>query len=170
MPNFCRHFDSGGFFFVTVVTYQRQSVLLHTNVRNALKAALQTTHKRFPFKIHAMVLLPDHFHAIIELPDPWLPQRIGMIKRITTQQSNFQSDLKLTDNERFQRRGKLWQPRYWEHRIVSERRYQHQLMYCYTNPVKHKLVECVGDWPYSTFHRDVRLGLVPEEWGAICWY
>ncbi|MCL4410675.1 MAG: transposase [Firmicutes bacterium] len=170
MPNFCRYFDAGGYFFLTVVTYQRQPVLLNPEIRGALKMALKATNQKYPFKIHAWVLLPDHFHAIIELPDALLPQRVSMIKRLTTQGSKFQSDIRLTDNERFQRRGKLWQPRYWEHRLTSERRYRILLMYCYTNPVKHRLVECVGDWPYSTFHRDVERGVIPPEWRAISFY
>jgi hypothetical protein len=32
------------------------------------------------------------------------------------------------------------------------------------NPVKHGLVGCVRDWPYSTFQRYVELGLYPENW------
>jgi putative transposase len=36
--------------------------------------------------------------------------------------------------------------------------------YCYFNPVKHGLVEPVRDWPFSTYHRDVRPGLLEEDW------
>jgi putative transposase len=39
--------------------------------------------------------------------------------------------------------------------------------YCYFNPVKHRLVTNVEDWPYSTFHRDVTAGFVPTDWEAI---
>ena len=38
--------------------------------------------------------------------------------------------------------------------------------YVYINPVKHRLVGRVSDWPYSTFHRDVRQGLYPEDWAG----
>jgi len=31
----------------------------------------------------------------------------------------------------------------------------------YINPVKHGLVARMADWPYSTFHRYVDLGLYP---------
>jgi len=34
------------------------------------------------------------------------------------------------------------------------------------NPVKHGLVAEVRDWPYSTFHRYVRLGLYPNDWAG----
>ena len=38
--------------------------------------------------------------------------------------------------------------------------------YCTINPVKHGLVSRVRDWPHSSFHRDVRTGLLPEDWAG----
>jgi REP-associated tyrosine transposase len=35
------------------------------------------------------------------------------------------------------------------------------------NPVKHGLVTRIADWPYSTFHPDVRLGIYPSDWSGI---
>ncbi|WP_275689233.1 hypothetical protein [Nitrosomonas sp. HPC101] len=34
------------------------------------------------------------------------------------------------------------------------------------NPVKHGLVTKVSDWPYSTFHRHVRLGTYEPDWAG----
>ena len=34
------------------------------------------------------------------------------------------------------------------------------------NPVKHGLVNRVVDWPFSSFHRYVRLGWVSPDWGG----
>jgi hypothetical protein len=34
------------------------------------------------------------------------------------------------------------------------------------NPVKHGLVSRVRDWPHSSFHRDVRGGIFPEDWAG----
>jgi hypothetical protein len=36
----------------------------------------------------------------------------------------------------------------------------------YINPVKHGLVGQVQDWPHSSFHRDVRAGIFPEDWAG----
>ncbi|RUO26220.1 transposase [Aliidiomarina minuta] len=167
MPNFSRYYESGGWFFFTVVTYKRQAVLLQPQVRESLKQALKETNQRYPFKIHAFVLLPDHFHCVLEIDDPKIPQRISMIKRRTTQLSGFQSALQQTPSEKKKRRSGLWQPRYWEHHIHNEQRLYNQVMYCYFNPVKHGLVERIGLWPYSTFHRDVAAGHIPAEWAYI---
>jgi putative transposase len=32
--------------------------------------------------------------------------------------------------------------------------------------VRHALVCRVRDWPHSSFHRDVRAGLFPEDWAG----
>jgi REP-associated tyrosine transposase len=50
--------------------------------------------------------------------------------------------------------------------IRDERDYSRQVEYCYINPVKHGLVARVQDWPFSSFHRDVRAGLFPSDWAG----
>ena len=62
------------------------------------------------------------------------------------------------------RDGGVWQRRYWEHRIRDEKDYQNHVDYIHYNPVKHGLVDSVGDWPYSTFHRDLKAGVYPVGW------
>jgi putative transposase len=59
------------------------------------------------------------------------------------------------------------QSRFWEHQISDEREYQVYMDYTHFNPVKHRLVEGIVDWPYSTFHRTVRLGIYPDSWGGV---
>ena len=38
--------------------------------------------------------------------------------------------------------------------------------WCTINPVKHGLVTRVCDWPHSSFHRDVRAKLFPQDWAG----
>jgi putative transposase len=38
--------------------------------------------------------------------------------------------------------------------------------YIHFNPVKHGLVARVKDWPHSSFHRMVRLGIYPADWAG----
>ena len=60
----------------------------------------------------------------------------------------------------------LWQCRFWEHTIKDDDNLQHCVDYCYINPVKHGLVKAVVDWPYSSFHRDVKRGIYPSDWAG----
>jgi putative transposase len=68
------------------------------------------------------------------------------------------------------RRGErgIWQRRFWEHLIRDERDFQAHMDYVHINPVKHGLVGCVADWPYSTFHRLVARGVYPVDWAGGC--
>jgi putative transposase len=58
-----------------------------------------------------------------------------------------------------------WQRRFWEHLIRDDEDYRRHVEYCTINP-KHGLVSHVRDWPHSSFHRDVRTGLFPEDWAG----
>jgi putative transposase len=59
----------------------------------------------------------------------------------------------------------VWQNRFWEHTIKSERDRQNHADYIHYNPVKHGLVISPGDWPYSSFGRCVNKGWYDENWG-----
>jgi putative transposase len=60
----------------------------------------------------------------------------------------------------------IWQRRYWEHTIRDERDYAKHVDYCHINPLKHRLVAAVRDWPFSTFHRYVQAGRYPPDWAG----
>lgn len=48
----------------------------------------------------------------------------------------------------------IWQRRFWEHHLRSQRDKQAAIEYCWVNPVKHGLVAAPEDWLYSSVHRD----------------
>jgi putative transposase len=60
----------------------------------------------------------------------------------------------------------IWQRRFWEHTLRDENDLVRHVDYIHFNPVKHGHVKHVIDWPYSTFHRMVRLGVYPQDWGG----
>jgi putative transposase len=73
------------------------------------------------------------------------------------------------------RRGKgeygVWQRRFFEHTVRDERDLRRCVDYVHVNPLKHGLVNRVADWPWSSFHRYVRLGEYSMEWGSAAeWY
>jgi len=59
----------------------------------------------------------------------------------------------------------VWQRRFWEHQIRYERDFEKHAEYIHYNPVHHKYVTCVKDWPYSSYHRYVREGKYDAAWG-----
>jgi REP-associated tyrosine transposase len=67
MPNYRRAFVPGGSWFFTVNLLDRRNGLL-TEWIDALREAAHWTQVRYPFQIDAMVILPDHIHAVWTLP------------------------------------------------------------------------------------------------------
>jgi putative transposase len=120
---------------------------------------------RRPFTVDAMVVLPDHVHAVWTLPSGdsdysgrWRSIKSGFVRRLQTQ------GLALTANAKGEHA--VWQRRFWEHQIRDELDLARHVDYIHINPVKHGWAERVADWRWSTFHRYVRLGMLPIDWAA----
>jgi putative transposase len=60
----------------------------------------------------------------------------------------------------------VWQRRYWEHSIRDDTDLARHVDYIHFNPVKHRYVSRVSNWPYSSFHRYVARGLLPPDCGG----
>ncbi len=167
MPNYRRAFVPGGCWFFTANLLDRQSSLLTDGI-GALREATRRTQARYPFHIDAMVVLPDHIHAVWTLPseDANFSMRWRLIKSYFAK--SIPKHERLSPVRRLRGERGIWQRRFWEHLIRDERDYARHVEYCYINPMKHGLVGCVRDWPFSSFHRDVKAGLFPEDWaGAV---
>jgi putative transposase len=86
MPNYRRAWVAGGAFFFTLVADQRRKLFASAEARTILGAALRKCQRERPFEINAIVLLPDHLHAIWSLPrgDADYSTRWGLIKATFT--------------------------------------------------------------------------------------
>jgi putative transposase len=165
MTGYRRNFISGGSFFFTVNLAERQLHLLTEQI-DKLRDAFRKVWRQHPFTIDAMVVLPDHLHAVWTLPedDADFATRWRLIK------SAFSHGLvageRISESRAAKGERGIWQRRYWEHTIRDERDFARHVDYIHTNPVKHGLVARVRDWPFSSFHRMVKLGVYPEDWAG----
>ena len=165
MTNYRRNLIRGGSYFFTVNLAERRLRLLTNNV-GLLRRAFDYARARHPFSIDAIVILPDHLHAIWTLPegDADFALRWTLIKAM------FSRGLPTTEGISPSRSNKrergVWQRRYWEHTLRNEDDFERHANYIHFNPVKHGHVTCVKDWPYSSFHRFVRRGIYPEDWAG----
>jgi putative transposase len=161
-----RAWHAGGTYFFTVNLLQRRDNDLLVKHINILRNVVKKVKNKHPFIIHGWVVLPEHFHCVIELPpdetDFALHLRLiksGFSKAIP--KTEYRSDVRVKRGERG-----IWQRRYWEHLIKNEADYQTHMDYVHINHVKHGLVKQVCDWPYSTFHRWVKLGVYTMNWAG----
>src|SRR5262245_7130581 len=82
-----RNFVPGGTFFFTATLDDRRSSALVDHVEK-LRLAFRVTRAERPFTIDAVVILPDHLHIIMTLPDadPDFSGRWRRVKSLFTRQ------------------------------------------------------------------------------------
>jgi putative transposase len=160
-----RAWIEGGAFFFTVTLADRSSDLLVRHIER-LRRMYALVQQRRPFETVAICILPDHSHAIWQLPpnDNDFPLRWSLIK------SGFSRGLALdvprNPSKTVKRERGIWQRRYWEHSIRDDADFERHVDYIHFNPVKHGLVSRVRDWPYSSFRQYVERGDLPADWGG----
>ena len=167
MPRYIRPRASGATVFFTVALLDRKSDLLVRHI-DCLRHAFRSTLTERPCTVDALVMLPDHLHAVFTFPegDAAYRTRWRLIK--TRFSRHFPPQLSRPSHVARAERG-IWQRRYWEHHVRDNADFKAHVEYCWFNPVKHGLVEKPSAWPHSSFHRDVALGRVPNGWnGKIC--
>ncbi|WP_448678550.1 REP-associated tyrosine transposase [Pseudomonas nicosulfuronedens] len=165
MTSYRRDRTDGATWFFTLALADRRSRLLVENI-DLLRDAFRYTQQRHPWHIDAIVILPDHLHAICTLPvgDANYPLRWRLIK------TEFSRALPRTEAVSGSRQTKgergIWQRRYWEHRIRDDLDFTRHVDYIHFNPCKHGHAPRAIDWRWSSFHRYVRDGLLARDWGG----
>ncbi len=132
---------------------------------DALRAAFRIARRERPFAIEAIVILPDHLHAIWTLPSGD-SDFSGRWKRIKAHFTHRLVAAGVPVERHRSGEYALWQRRFWEHTIRNEADYERHVDYVHFNPVKHELVNRVSEWPYSSFHAYARRGLLLADWAG----
>lgn len=131
-------------YYFSVRLAQPGSTLLTDHI-GALRFAYAKAVAEFPVTCHAMVVLPDHIHAVWTEPAGglWYAERW---RRIKTRFSHA-----IADPGSAPQTGALWQKRFHETAILDEGQFRRALDHCRLNPVRHGLVQDPMLWPYSSF-------------------
>ncbi len=165
MTNYRRAKIPGAAYFFTVNLAERQRATLVEHI-DLLKRSLWDEKRLNPFWINALVILPDHLHAVLTLPDGDADYS-GRWRRI---KAAFSAALPSIERRSDSRKSKgergIWQRRFWEHLIRDELDFARHVDYIHFNPVKHGHVTRIRDWPYSTFYRFVQEGKYPLDWAG----
>ena len=162
MVRYRRLRTAGATYFFTVALRNRRADTLVSHIQE-LRQAIERTRAVRPFDIDAMVVLPDHLHTVWTLPEGdsdysarWRSIKSGFVRALRA------GGMTLVANAKGEH--SIWHRRFWEHQIRDEDDMQRHVDYIHINPVKHALVQRVVDWPWSSFHRYVRDGLLFADW------
>ncbi len=164
MVRYRRNFIAGGSFFFTVTLRDRRAALLVEHIE-LLRAAFAATKAKRPFQIEAMVVLPDHLHAIWVLPEGdvdysgrWRAIKSGFVRGLA------RTGVPVARNAKGE--ADIWQRRYWEHTLRDEADFTAHCDYIHYNSVKHGLVSHPAEWPHSSIHRFIERGIYPPDWAV----
>ena len=102
---------------------------------------LKITKEVFPFRIHSICLMTNHFHMAIETIDVELWKI--MHKLLLTYSANYNIKYELT--------GHLFENRYTAQIIEDERYFLEVSRYIHLNPVKARMVRDPVDYEYSSY-------------------
>ncbi len=152
MANYKRVFVEGYSYFITIITHQRNPILIE-NIA-LLRESFRVSKSKYSYKIEGIVILPEHFHMIIT---PHIAREYPKIIRAIKYHFSKHLAPKYYEHleqskSRWQRGLKpIWQKRYYEHTIRDKRDYVKKMEYIQFNPIKHQLVKDIKDWKYSSF-------------------
>ena len=96
----------------------------------------------FGIRIHAFVLMPNHFHLICKTDNESLGTALGFFMRETSKSMNFYTG----------RCNQNWGSRYYRCEIITSNYFMNCYKYVYQNPVRAKLTSHCENWKYSTLH------------------
>jgi putative transposase len=153
MPNgLKRCYGSGDLHFITCSCYQRRSWLDTAERRDLFLKILEDVRKEHRFVVFGYVVMPEHFHLLMSEPQVGTPS--------TAMQSVKQRFAQRVVRRRRQchpsqgppcKPMPIWQPRFYDFNVWTERKRIEKLRYMHRNPVERGLVNEPEQWRWSSY-------------------
>lgn len=139
-----RFYGTNHLHFITGSCYDRQPRLHTADRRDLFLRILEEARFRYRFVVHGYVVMPEHFHLLITEPEIGDPSVV--MKVVKERFSRFVH--RKTCNSVYER---IWQKRFYDFNVWSERKHVEKLRYMHRNPVIRGLVERPEEWIWSSF-------------------
>jgi putative transposase len=151
MAQIKRIYVEGHPYFITSVTLYRKPILIEDI--NLLQASIDNARDKYRFDIIAWVILPEHFHLLLNIQEQSISTIIQSIKLSFSKKCNQRKST--------YKHG--WQKSFWDHIIRNDSDLQRHLHYIHYNPVKHCLVRTPFSYKHSSIfdYKDD----YPPNWG-----
>lgn len=152
-----RYYGSGYAHFITTSCYQRRPWLGNPRSRDLFVSVLEQVRRRYGFVVIGYVVMPEHVHLLIGEPERADPSVVmqavkqgfarGLLRRLRRRSDSRQCGLWAMDASH----GHVWQRRFYDFVVWSERKRTQKLLYMHHNPVKRSLVLEPEQWRWSSF-------------------
>ena len=135
-----RYSESGQIYLLTAVVLNREPLFRNFKNGRLVVDAFRTAEREELAASLAWMVMPDHFHWLIELQNT----------QLSTLMARTKSRIAVTVNRSIRRQGPVWQHGYHDRddrAIRKEEDLQAVARYIVANPLRAGLVEKVGDYP-----------------------
>ena len=149
-----RYYGTQDLHFITCSCYRRQAQLSTAKRRDLFLRILEEARRKYRFVVHGYVVMPEHFHLLItepELGDPAVVMKVvkqRFARRVNQRRRRISSAQTALWNFTLD---PVWQKRFYDFNVWSERKRIEKLRYMHRNPVKRGLVEQPDQWKWSSF-------------------
>ncbi len=149
---------AGGVYHLTSRGDGREDIFLEDDDREQFLVLLGHAIERFGWRCHAYCLMTNHYHLMVETPEPNLARGMRHLNGVYTQRFN----------RRHNRGGHVFQGRYKAIVVQKDAHLLELCRYVVLNPVRAGLVKRVQDWPWSSYRATAGQHAKPE-WLRTDW-
>ena len=148
-----RYYNAKHLHFVTCSCYHRHAWLGTTRRRDLFLKILEQARVRYRFTVVGYVVMPEHIHLLMSEPEVGDP---SVVMKVVKQR--FARRVRKGHPQTAQaglwpesRDAHVWQKRFYDFNVWSERKRVEKLRYMHRNPVKRGLVAEPEQWRWSSF-------------------
>jgi putative transposase len=142
----------GALWHVTCRGNERGTIFRDDRDRRLFLSVLSEAVHLFTWRLHAYVLMGNHYHLLVETPEANLSRGMHRVNALYSQ----------AFNRRHERAGHLMQGRFKAILVEKERHLLELVRYVVLNPVRAGLARDAGDWPWSNYRATAGLRESPE--------
>jgi putative transposase len=152
-----RYYGAGYLHFITTNCYRRRPLLGTAHNRDLFLQVLEDVRRRYRFVIAGYVVMPEHVHLLLGEPERGNPSVViqvlkqsfarRLLRRLRSRGDGRQTTLWSTAAEE----GRIWQHRFYDFVVFTEKKRIEKLGYMHQNPVQRGLVLEPEEWAWSSF-------------------
>ena len=148
-----RYYGTQHLHFITCSCYRRQPRLHTAWRRHLFLKILEQARCKLRFVVHGYVVMPEHFHLLItepEIGDPAVVMKV-IKERFTRQLNQHRKPVSAQTALWDSTPAPVWQKRFYDFNVWSEKKRIEKLRYMHRNPVKRGLVIEPDQWKGAAF-------------------
>lgn len=152
-----RYYGARYLHFITTSCYQRRALLGKPDRRDLFLDVLEQVRWRHRFVVAGYVVMPEHVHSLLSEPERGDPSAVMRVLKQAfaarlLHMLRFRDDAGQSDHERMAlEKAHIWQHRFYDFVVFSEKKRVEKLRYMHRNPVKRELVVEPQQWAWSSY-------------------